>query len=44
MNKSKQYVWFKGERKLFSDMSLEEQNNFWKDIDEKANKIRKNVK
>ncbi len=44
MNKNKQYVWLKGERKLFCDMSLEEQNDFWKDIDEKANKNKENVK
>jgi len=41
MNKSKQYILVKGERKLFCDMSLEEQDDFWKDIDEKANEIKR---
>jgi len=33
-----QYVYFKGKRRIFGDMSLEEQEDFWNDIDDKANK------
>ena len=41
---NEQYIWFKGKRKLFSDMSLEEQDDFWNDIDNKANKNKEDVR
>lgn len=34
--KEKTAVWYKGEPRIFQDLSLEEQEDFWKDIEKNA--------
>ena len=33
---TKQGVWYKGKHRIFQDLSLEEQEDFWKDIEANA--------
>lgn len=37
--KPKTWIWLNGVPKVFQDMSLEEQDDFWKDLERKAKDV-----